>query len=131
MALRGKRFTLPDISASSFTVQNWTHRDSKSQSETCYRTEFALAPCSDWSTAEGRDCLNRKVQATSCFAWHFGGMGLTVNFQDTNNILVTIRVKGCTHMYLNRSFPSPPSLKVHIVLHCVCLLDSVMLPLKG
>lgn len=130
MVLRGKSLTLQDISASSCLDQNWTHRDSKSQSEQCYRTEFAFPSCSDWSTAEGRDYLNSKLKAISCFAWHFRGRSLTDNFQDTN-ILVTIAAKGGTHMYLYIAFPSPPSSKVPIVLRCVCLLDSVMLLLKG
>lgn len=130
MVLRGNSFTMQDISTSSCSLQNWTHRDSKSQSEQCYRTEIAFPPCSDWGTAEGRDFLNKgtsKVQATRCFSWHFGGRGLTANLV----VLVTTAAKVWTHMHLCRSFPSPPSLKVPIVLHCVCLLDSVMLLLKG
>lgn len=38
------------------------------QSEHCYRTEFAFPSCSDWGTAECRDCQNSKLQATSCSA---------------------------------------------------------------
>lgn len=78
-----------------------------------------------------KDCLNNKLQITSYFAWHFGDRGLTDSFQDTNIILVTIAAKRGTHMYLYSSLPSLPSPKVPIVLHCVCLLDSVMLLLKG
>lgn len=53
-SLRGNGFTLQDISAISCSVQNWTSRNSGSQSEQCYRREFAFPSCSDWRTAEGR-----------------------------------------------------------------------------
>lgn len=127
--LRGNCFPLEDVSPSSCPAQKHIHGDAKSQSYQCYRLDFALPACSDW--AKGRDCLNSKLQATSCSAWHFGGRCTTVNFQDPANSLVFTAAKGWALIYSYRSSPSPASFKIHTVLRCVRLLDSVTLLLKG